>query len=134
MICNQESLACITHAQSQSVSYFRENWCSTVDLPPPCWVRDSRPPLTLNKRGIQEGRSVKFGSGSDQVGGGPTDDGATSIAASFGRIRLSGSPAQCRAAAEYALDYCRRVRDSPSTSLHWRIPLTSKRFSGAIGR
>ncbi|CBJ33221.1 calmodulin-like myosin-light chain [Ectocarpus siliculosus] len=62
------------------------------------------------------------------------DDGASEVAAAFGRIRLSGSPAECRAAAEFALDYCRRVRDSPTAPLHWRIPLNSKRFSSTVGR
>lgn len=62
------------------------------------------------------------------------DDGASEVAAAFGRTRLSGSPAECRAAAEFALDYCRRVRDSPTAPLHWRIPLNSKRFSSTVGR
>ncbi|CAM9466188.1 unnamed protein product [Ectocarpus fasciculatus] len=62
------------------------------------------------------------------------DDGASEVAAAFGRIRLSGSPAECRAAAEFALDYCRRVRDSPTAPLHWRISLNSKRFSSTVGR
>lgn len=70
------------------------------------------------------------------AGGGSAapDDGASDVAAAFGRLRLSGSPAECRVAAEFALDYCRRVRDSPSSPLHWRIPLSSKRFSSAVGR
>eukprot|EP00903_Cladosiphon_okamuranus_P006300 g6178.t1 len=67
-------------------------------------------------------------------GDSPLDDGASEVAAAFGRLRLSGSPAECRAAAEFALDYCRRVRDSPSSPLHWRIPLNSKRFSSTVGR
>lgn len=70
------------------------------------------------------------------AGGGSTawDDGASEVAAAFGRIRLSGSAAECRAAAEFALDYCRRVKDSPSSPLHWRIPLKSRRFSSTVGR
>lgn len=64
-----------------------------------------------------------------------TNNGGTSdVAAAFGRIRLSGSLLECRAAAEYVLDYCRRVRDSPSATLHWRIPLASKRFASTVGR
>lgn len=82
--------------------------------------------------------SVPRGStANDNDGGGAVvcaDDGATDVAASFGRIRLSGSIPQCRAAAEYALDYCRRVMDSPSSPLHWRIPLNSKKFSAVVGR
>lgn len=66
--------------------------------------------------------------------GAAMDDGASEIAAAFGRIRLAGSPAECRVAAEFALDYCRRVRDSPSARLHWRIPLKSKRFVSSVGR
>ncbi|CAM9744831.1 unnamed protein product [Scytosiphon promiscuus] len=64
----------------------------------------------------------------------PMEDGASEVAAAFGRIRLAGSPAECRGAAEFALDYCRRVRDSPSAPLHWRVPLKSKRFASAVGR
>lgn len=63
-----------------------------------------------------------------------TDDGATDVSAAFGRIRLSGSIPECRRAAEYALDYCRRVKDSPCSSVHWRIPLNSKKFFSAVGR
>lgn len=79
--------------------------------------------------------STRGGVATAEAGGGPMlDDGATDVAAAFGRIRLSASVPGCRAAAEYALDYCRRVRDSPSAMLHWRIPLNSKRFMSALGR
>lgn len=62
------------------------------------------------------------------------NDGTSDVAAAFGRIRLSGSLPECRAAAKYVLDYCRRVRDSPSVPLHWKIPLASKRFASTVGR
>lgn len=62
------------------------------------------------------------------------NDGASDVTAAFGRVRLSASIPECRAAAEYALEYCRRVKDSPSAQLHWRIPLSSRKFSSTVGR
>lgn len=62
------------------------------------------------------------------------EDGASDVAAAFGRIRLSASIPECRRAAEYVMDYCRRVRDSPSASLLWRVPLDSSKFRAVLGR
>ena len=88
-------------------------------------------------RSVQQTSRAKATRGvseTDDAKGIANDDGASDVAAAFGRIRLSGSPPECRAAVEYVLDYCRRVRDSPSAPLHWRIPLASKRFASAVGK
>lgn len=89
----------------------------------------------LGEHHPEKSSTTRDGAAIAEAGGGPMlADGATDVAAAFGRIRLSASVPECRAAVEYALDYCRRVRDSPSAMLHWRIPLNSKRFTSALGR
>lgn len=91
-------------------------------------------PMLNGRAQAAEGREGVVTTAKAGTCGIPLDDGASEVAAAFGRIRLAGSPAECRAAAEFALDYCRRVRDSPSAPLHWRIPLKSKRFLSSVGR